>query len=106
MLINLNLASVLRDLACVEAELKIILKEYVTWDSLSRKKNVNRSTIPICQNVPEILQPSSVNLSFCPEKIVLYNFPSAVDHPKKSAFLFSPLAFNLVFWQDQILRVF
>lgn len=84
----------------MEAELKIILEECMTWDSLSRKRNVNRSTIPICQNVPETLQPNSVNLSLCLEEIVLYNFPSAVDHPKKICFPFSPSAFNLVFWQD------
>lgn len=98
MLINLNLAPVMRDLACVEAEMKIILGEYVTWDGLSKKRNVNRSTISICQNVPGTLQPNSVNLSFCREETMFYNFSWAVDHLKKAAFLSDPPAFNLAFW--------
>lgn len=69
MLVNLNLAPVLRVLAYVEAELNIILGAYVTWDGLSRKRNVNRHTISICQNVPGTLQPNSVNLSFCLEEL-------------------------------------
>lgn len=59
---KLILAPVLRDLGCVEAELKIILGAYVTWDRLCRKKDANRSTISIYQNVPVTLQPNSVYL--------------------------------------------
>lgn len=81
MLMKLNLAPVLRDLACVEAELKIIPGASVTWDRLFRKRNGNRSTISICQNVSGTLQPNSVRLSFCLDQL-FYNFPSTVGHPK------------------------
>lgn len=72
----------------MEAELKIILGEYVTWGHPSRKRNVNRSTISIYQNGPGTLQANSVNLSFCLQETVSCNFSLAVDHSPKSAVFF------------------